>query len=168
MKVVVESTALSAILEETNKYPKHETGGILIGLLEEDGQLRVTLVSGPGPKAIHKTASFVRDGEYAQQFLDEARATNQRLQYLGEWHSHAGNPSPSGQDIQSLAKITTDAKYNAPDAIIAIINSRDSSLKAYGIKPLGEGFFASYVRELEIPADEASDGTKVRSGKYSS
>jgi integrative and conjugative element protein (TIGR02256 family) len=107
----IDRQLLSFIIHESRKeYPK-ETGGILAGYMEK-GIIMITHATGPGPKAIHTRASFLRDGEYCQAELDKIfEHTTGTTDYLGEWHSHPFNIGPSRRDRHSLREIAMDAKY---------------------------------------------------------
>ena len=88
--------------------PSIETGGVMAGWTDEKGNIVITDVSSPGPKALQTAIKFEKDVEYCQHFLDELYIqSHQKKIYVGEWHSHpSSNNNPSGTDIKSLSEIS--------------------------------------------------------------
>jgi integrative and conjugative element protein (TIGR02256 family) len=135
----VETIELSAVLRqaiqtEVESSPDRETGGILIGHVEN----RKAIVAKVTANAVSTTTRFERDIEFVQQQLDAAgRELGNRGQYIGEWHSHLQtNPVPSGQDVRSMVGIAAAPNYGTmcPAMIIAGIDSKSArmaSLKAW-------------------------------------
>lgn len=102
------------------KYPK-ETGGILVGWLE-GSIIHIEVAVGPGPKAINKRNSFIRDGDYSQRQLDGIVVeTAGQWDYIGEWHSHPREMGPSPKDIKSLIKVQTSPAYNILHPILGLL-----------------------------------------------
>ena len=116
----VDQQVLELIIHESKaKYPK-ETGGILAGYMEK-GLFRIEHATGPGPKAVHTRASFLRDGEYCQAELDKIFAqTNGKIDYLGEWHSHPLAIGPSKRDKDSMRDIAEDTRYAIPNPVLGL------------------------------------------------
>lgn len=105
--------------ESRERYPL-ETGGILIGRIEGDRAI-VALAVGPGPNAIHEPTKFLRDGDYAQQQLDEYINTSEGSDdYIGEWHSHPLPVGPSMRDRESMSWISTRPSYNQAEPILIL------------------------------------------------
>jgi len=87
----------------------------------EKGVIRINHATGPGPKALHARASFLRDGEYCQAELDKIfEQTNGTVDYLGEWHSHPLAIGPSKRDKDSIREIAHDTKYALPNPVMGI------------------------------------------------
>lgn len=120
-KYWISPKALSVMANESwAKYPK-ETGGILIGQLQ-GFTIYIEAAVGPGPKAIHKSNSFTRDGDYSQRQLDEFTAeTAGQWDYIGEWHSHPRKMGLSSKDIDSLRKIQTDPLYDIHHPVLGLL-----------------------------------------------
>ncbi len=116
----IDQQLLSFIIQESRKkYPK-ETGGILAGY-RENGIIKITFVTGPGPNAMHTRASFLRDGEYCQRELDKIfEQTNGKTDYLGEWHSHPFDIGPSRRDKDSLREIAVDTRYAISNPLMGL------------------------------------------------
>lgn len=119
--------------ESRERYPL-ETGGILIGRIEGD-RVIVAHVVGPGPNAIHEPAKFIRDGDYAQQQLDEYVNMSEVVDdYIGEWHSHPLPVGPSMRDRESMRWISTRPAYNQKEPILILcqrIQLNHWSLRGY-------------------------------------
>ena len=83
-----------------------ETGGVLMGYQQADAYV-VTACIGPGPKAIHKRASFIPDYDYQEQEIARVyRDSGRVFTYLGDWHTHPdGRIRLSAIDRKTLKRI---------------------------------------------------------------
>lgn len=129
------------------KNPLIETGGVMAGQVDDKGNITVTHVSGPGPKAITTTTKFEKDVEYCQDFLDNLyKDSNRKIIYVGEWHSHpSAKNQPSGTDIKSLSEIAVEKNYlTSCPAMIIFSNTGEPSCT---IHPAGKLY---YFTELII------------------
>ena len=116
----VDQQLLSFIIHESIDKDPLETGGILAGY-RENGIIKITFVTGPGPKAVHTQALFLRDGEYCQSELDKIfDQTNGMTDYLGEWHSHPFDIGPSRRDKYSLREISIDIRYAISNPLMGL------------------------------------------------
>jgi integrative and conjugative element protein (TIGR02256 family) len=134
--------ALEIIEAESRISPRTETGGVIVGAGEvSDGVVRITGVSGPGPRALRTRISFLRDVKFCQEFLDRtAQDSAGEIDYLGEWHKHhETDPWPSVQDIRTLERIADDRAYHVAIPILLIIGKSDKreSLRAFAIDRAG-------------------------------
>lgn len=69
--------------------PGIETGGVLAGRIDDEGNFVITHASEPGPNAICTATKFEKDVAFCQTFLDDLyQHSNNTIVYLGEWHSH--------------------------------------------------------------------------------
>jgi integrative and conjugative element protein (TIGR02256 family) len=113
----IDVSALSAIEREASRCFPLETGGLLIGYVN-DAQIVITTAIGPGPHAVHRRYSFAPDaayqeGELARHYSESARTHT----YLGDWHTHPnGMCALSQRDRRTLARIAgyTDARIRDP------------------------------------------------------
>jgi integrative and conjugative element protein (TIGR02256 family) len=105
--------------------PTIETGGVLAGRKDDNGNIVITHASGPGPKAVKSRTKFEKDIEYCQQFLDKLYLdSNQQIVYIGEWHSHPSEDNrPSGQDIESLSGIANQKEYLTVEPVSIILSN---------------------------------------------
>jgi integrative and conjugative element protein (TIGR02256 family) len=125
-----------------------ETGGVLAGYVDVDGNVVVTNASGPGPKAKCSETCFQKDVVYCQSFLDELyrEAAGQRV-YLGEWHSHPNeNNQPSARDLQSLNEISSEPNYLTEKPVMIIFSS--SGIPSSTIHPMGKRFYHASLQTL--------------------
>jgi hypothetical protein len=87
--------------------PRLEIGGDLLGFYAPDGSPLVFVASGPGPAARGDATHFQQDPEF-QALVFNQLASQFRMFYLGDWHSHHGlglsDPSVSDDaKLQDLA-----------------------------------------------------------------
>jgi len=149
----------NAILSLTEASPEEETGGILIGFVDEKSQAIVLRATGPGPRAEKSKARFARDVEYVQDELKRAASElGSRGLYLGEWHSHIEvNPQPSPTDIESLSSIAMASNYltRCPVMIIAGFDPQKrkvSRLSSWAF-PVGRRMWAIENRILTLEGE---------------
>jgi len=154
-EVLISEDVYKFIKNEASKSNKIETGGILMGFRSELGNIVVTRVSGPGPKAIRRKDWFERDCEFCQQMLEEAVVEiGNRGQYVGEWHYHpTGSNHPSGRDLQSLTEIAMQTNYATDEPILIIISPELEF--AFTIHPANKGYVATIFKV--IPTDKAKE-----------
>lgn len=99
-EVVLDEATNRFIVSETEAHPSVETGGILVGYVDEKRRAVITRATGPGPKAVRTAVRFQRDMDYVQNELDRAaKELGQKGSYQGERHSHlepTPEPSASG------------------------------------------------------------------------
>jgi integrative and conjugative element protein (TIGR02256 family) len=110
-----------AILAEVGRWPKLETGGVLIGYWSE-GEVVVTRALGPGPKAIHRSRSFLPDQRFQEDAIAESYRRSNRIEtYLGDWHSHmSGTGRPSSMDIATMIRIARSSEARTTRPLMAI------------------------------------------------
>ena len=117
-----------------------ETGGVLAGRKDSQGNIKITHASGPGPKALRSKIKFEKDVLFCQQFLDELYMSDNNIEYVGEWHSHPSvNSQPSGVDIKSLSEIAAQPNYLTQEPVMIILaNNGDPSCTVH---PVGKTFY---------------------------
>ena len=114
--------------EESRRFRLKESGGVLLGYRTKRNDYVVTHSSGPGPKAVHGLFSFRPDTKYFQEKLDEIfEATEGRITYLGEWHTHPiwSKPKPSYVDIETMEMISTTECFRTENPLLFIVPSRE-------------------------------------------
>ncbi len=104
------------------EYAFDESGGMLIGYWSENGDAVITNVVAGGPSATRRPNSFVPDGRWQQERLEEIYDRSGRLHtYLGDWHSHpAGALRPSRRDRATARKIARASEARAPQPLTLI------------------------------------------------
>lgn len=111
--LVLADEALAAITQEAESSPDRETGGVLIGFVDDQGRAIALRATGPGPDAVRERDLFKRDVPFIQSELDRAAAElNDRGSYIGEWHTHLTlDLRPSPIDIDSLFGVSRAPNY---------------------------------------------------------
>lgn len=142
-RVCIHREVIAFIERESAASPRTETGGVLAGRGSlEAGEVHVSHVSGPGPRARRTRYSFARDTSFCQRFLDEvAIKTGGLVDYLGEWHKHHEPvPRPSWRDVQTAAEVARNPDYHVRLCLLLIIgeSNRRSALRAFVVDEAGE------------------------------
>lgn len=124
-RIWVSEAALSKMRKLADSFFPLETGGMLVGYVGNNGEVVVTNVIGPGPKARHGRFRFVPDGQCQQITLEKIFWESEGLEtYLGDWHTHPeGKNSPSYFDKRTLAKIAQEPKSGTSQPVMAILGN---------------------------------------------
>lgn len=151
-KITYSEECIRVFLSEITKFPDSETGGVLMGYLD-DGVVYVEKASEAGPKAVHEDIYFQADANYIDLFIDmEYANSNGKYRYLGEWHTHPQVvPEPSPKDLNSLDEVSATADEFVILLIIGAINFKAANFNEQSIsvlKPVEERKF--YL----LPVDE--------------
>ena len=130
-QLVLNKGCRDGIIAETEAHPDVETGGLLLGFVDEDRTAVVVRATGPGPNAKRSRSEFRRDVEYAQGEVERAAAEyGDRGLYIGEWHSHlVPDPQPSALDAESLSGISAVPNYLTKCPVLLIAGLDTSSGK---------------------------------------
>lgn len=120
MKVIISERAYASILAETTEKIKTETGGLFLGVIDQDHWYIVEAID-PGPKSIFKVAYFEYDRAYTQHLINKiANLYDAKLSLIGLWHRH-----PGSFDQFSSTDDETNSKYasmRTEGAISALVN----------------------------------------------
>lgn len=121
--------------------PKVETGGVLAGYVEANGNIVITNASEPGPNAIKSSIKFEKDVAFCQSFLDKLYLdSNKKIVYVGEWHSHPSlNNQPSGTDIKSLSAISLQKEYLTENPAMIIFSNE--GVPSCTMHPAGKRYY---------------------------
>lgn len=126
MKLWIPRDALKSLIIEGNQKAPRETGGILAGYVSDDDQeIVITSVVGPGPNAIHKKRRFTPDYEFHKdeigKIFDESKG---RITYLGDWHTHPGAKAyMSFLDKRALSSIAKERENFMDRPIMMILGN---------------------------------------------
>ena len=135
VKVLVPDDVRAKIVSEVESSVSVETGGILLGHINEDRIAVVVRATGPGPNAKKSAALFERDVEFVQSELEQtAKEYGKQGLYIGEWHSHLeSDPEPSDRDIMSLCGIAEAPNYatRCPVMIIAGLDTETGKVTKF-------------------------------------
>lgn len=147
LNVSVSRESLQRMMDLVKEKSGIETGGVLAGMSDKEGNIIITHASGPGPKALHTKMTFEKDIEFCQNFLDNLfESSGGTALYVGEWHSHPEDDNmPSGIDIKSLSEIALQKEYLTVNPAMIIFSTEGTP--SCSIHPAGK---LHYFTELNI------------------
>lgn len=124
LRVVLLERAYLKIVSLMKPVWFRETGGALVGYLNDSREVIITDACGPGPRAESQLLSIKIDGEYTGNFCNEVfRKSNGRYDYIGDWHCHPSfyiRPS----EMDRLTMVELSEVEGLPDFPISVIFSR--------------------------------------------
>ena len=130
--------------EVLSKYP-NETGGCLMGYFSEnDDEVVITDIIGPGGNAIHRPSYFCPDSDFQEKEI--ARIYNEsgrRTIYLGDWHMHPlPNKYLSWRDKKTLRKIARHKPARISNPLMGVFYyDEDWELVIWQLKKLNSFLF---------------------------
>lgn len=158
-KIVYSNQSLEVFKDEIDNYGEIETGGVLLGYIE-DSTIFIEKASNGGPKAIHEYMYFQADADYIDMFIDiEVANSLGKLRYIGEWHTHSQiRPEPSSIDLQSLYEISETSKDFSTLLIIGVTKFskkkfKNSSISILKQKNEDEFYFLDSI--IQTPAQRS-------------
>jgi integrative and conjugative element protein (TIGR02256 family) len=156
--VVLTESVRDAIVSQVESAIAVETGGILLGFIDDDRKAIVVRATEAGPNAKRSATGFERDVQFVQTQLDQAaKKFGHRGLYIGEWHSHLEvEPQPSGRDIMSMCGIAEAPNY-ATRCPIMLIAGLDTKTGKVATMKTWTFPFSSRVYPIElavVPDDE--------------
>lgn len=98
--VRVSEGALAEVRTLADRALPFETGGIVLGTLTATGAWITTFVEVPAATP-HLTRFRIPAGR-THQIVVEAKASDERIGYLGDWHTHPADSGPSHIDLATL------------------------------------------------------------------
>jgi integrative and conjugative element protein (TIGR02256 family) len=107
--ILIEEEALEIVGRYRQSSPgASEGGGVLLGY-RRGNHLHVTQATVPSERDERSRFSFDRfDRRHGWFVMRRWKGSNQRCDYLGEWHTHPeSHPSPSGTDEREWRKLHT-------------------------------------------------------------
>ncbi|WP_077961226.1 Mov34/MPN/PAD-1 family protein [Ensifer adhaerens] len=129
VEVRLTEDALRLIRKEALASIDKETGGILIGRYESDGNLAVVTAATESPGDSSSGRAWFQRGMKGLTAKLRARWPHGEY-YLGEWHSHPGGaPDPSSDDIRGMRSISIDISYKCPKPIMIIAGTSGTSIR---------------------------------------
>jgi len=147
-EVMVDEVALATGCDVSRRALPRETGGILVGWREGGGVVVREFLLVDDAQAHNST--YERRHATAQVVLERylARTSDERVGYVGEWHSHPRPQPPSPQDNKSLRA----AARLSPAQIALVVFAVDPSLDT--VTP--HGVIASRNTFRRIGLDDAA------------
>lgn len=113
--LISESAHAAMVAAAAHAYPD-ETGGILVGV-QSGGQPWVThAVEITSPSRAHHRYEI--PASTTQPAVREARRSDCRLGYLGDWHSHPTDVGPSPTDFTSLELVSAGPRSAHPTLVV--------------------------------------------------
>lgn len=129
VEVRLTDAALRLIEKEALASTDKETGGILIGRYEGDGNVAVVTAATERPADSNAGRAWFQRGISGLTAKLRARWVHGEY-YLGEWHSHPGGaPDPSNNDIREMRSIAIDTSYRCPKPIMVIAGTSGQSMR---------------------------------------
>lgn len=126
----INDSAMTTINTASEGSAPNETGGLLLGWWE-DG----TIVIADAVEVVDTAASgtsWIRRETLAQTTLNRflANRQNDRLGYVGDWHSHPAPVGASGTDLTSLSRASL--QYERPLAMVVRLSDGSTDVRAAG------------------------------------
>jgi integrative and conjugative element protein (TIGR02256 family) len=142
------SALLETIAAEARRTEPLESGGVLLGWHDQEN-LEVVVVSvvGPGPGATHRRTRFSPDSDWQREQIAKAyEASGRTVAYLGDWHSHpGGSDAPSRRDERTTRRIARSRPARARRPVMLILFG-----KANTWRPSAYRFVGRRLRRMEI------------------
>lgn len=153
--IVLHPSALDVITAESDRALPLETGGILLGYRE--GHNIVVQEALMVSSTTATTHEYTRDDVLANHLLHgylAARAPNDPVGYVGEWHSHPRPSRPSAVDIKAIRDI---AKVSRGD-IALLVYSPDGGPSPYGVVARRKRFGIITTQEVKVNTQLQENG----------
>lgn len=117
VSIQINDDVLKAIYSECDKYDIDETGGRLLGFIQDSPQMvsvEVCALLESGPAAKRTRTSFFQDGGHQEQLFREIEQKHSKIEHLGNWHTHHVNglTQLSGGDIDTYTKTVNHKNHN--------------------------------------------------------
>jgi len=133
IKIWIKRNLYVKLIDFTMEFMPNETGGMLLGYTSQEGDLVLSNIIGPGPKAVHLNNYFLPDGDYQQKKLTNLfNKSGGAVSYLGDWHSHPFNNSYVSQlDFKTLKEIAFCPTSGTQNPIILILGTDPLDIKCW-------------------------------------
>lgn len=159
-QVLIEGEVLMALdTYRQHKLSDAEAGGLLLGF-RRGSHLHVTACTEPFPADKRDRTSFKRScAGHAEVAFKRWRASQERIDYLGEWHSHPEvKASPSGIDLREWRKLLGDRR----DALLFLIIGIDRHWYGVGMQSRVEAISMRIAgnEPLRAATSAAHDGNR--------
>jgi len=120
--VISESAKAAMIVAATKAHPE-EIGGILVGVQvgNEPGVTGAIEIPSPHRGRHH----YKIPAGATQPAVHAARRADQRLGYLGDWHTHPADVGPSPTDLATLAIYSIKHPRSLNPSLVVVRNSDD-------------------------------------------
>ena len=151
---IADTAAAAMTAEATTSHPL-ETGGMLLGWINEDrNEVVVATVLGPGPAGEHERTRFRPDADWQQRHLDRIyEATDGRVTFVGDWHVHPdGGFGMSRRDRKTMGHTaeTPDARCPQPVMVLLAGSADGYRLGAWTWRPSPLPLHSGHADRLEV------------------
>lgn len=126
-----------------------ETGGHLYGERDEASRvIWISEVSGPPPDSTHSKSGFVCGTMGSREISEDLdKVSRGSTRFIGQWHTHPNSKAePSGTDRDSMLKIVTNERVQAPVNLLLILGEdlhENPTVGAFLYKRDEDNFFAA-------------------------
>lgn len=127
--ILITELATSAMVAAAHAADPMETGGILLGV-RAGGRPWVTAIA-EIPSAVPGSSSYVLPQGATGRAVDDARRRDERLGYLGEWHTHPSGGAASSQDRRMMRTLGWYLPWPQPVMVIVRRQSLSYELDGY-------------------------------------
>jgi hypothetical protein len=128
--VDVTERALAELCARTLAALPNETGGVLLGFLDGERPVVVDAVEHVDPDAT--PCRYRLPAEETQRIVEEARGRDDRLGYLGDWHTHPSGAGPSDLDTAAMLGARAHGGFERPLLVLGTpTDDRQARLSAY-------------------------------------
>lgn len=129
---------LSLLKQHIQKKKDNESGGIILGEIDGDGEIFVKKISFPNVRDKSSRCYFERDKVVAKILIDyEFYNSGGKIVYLGEWHTHPEPiPTPSGTDISMIKSQYKNNNINGDFLLLMIQGTKDLYVAIYDGKQI--------------------------------
>ncbi|MFS8146919.1 Mov34/MPN/PAD-1 family protein [Rhizobium sp. BR 249] len=163
VEVRLTDTALRLIETEALTSTDKETGGILIGRYENDGNVAVVTAATERPADSSSGRAWFQRGISGLKAKLRTRWVAGEF-YVGEWHSHPGGaPDPSGNDIRVMRSISIDTSYRCPKPIMLIAGTSSKPIRI-SVSVLENGSLIR-LKPVESPRNSGTESPIVTGTK---
>jgi len=132
--VVIDNALLSELRAERATKLPHETGGILVGVVDTERRVIVIVEACPAPPdSVGSGSGFERGVQgLARTFADMTMVTGGQVRYVGEWHSHPPGHSalPSAVDVRQLVFLRSELVRESLPPLMLIVGEQNVTLLA--------------------------------------
>lgn len=156
--ITLSPEARESIVRLTQGKPDRETGGVLIGYVDDVGVAVVVEATDAGPNATETPTRYEHDVSYVNACLREAaERLGERGRYIGEWHSHLErDPRPSARDVESLSDIAAAPNYLTDEPVMVIAGLDPATGQVTTLHgscfPVGLRMHEILIRDVNTPA----------------
>lgn len=154
--VDVSESAAADLVDCSERSAPAETGGILIGTTI-GGRTTVASIVEINDQQATNDSYRIADGVVAG-FVADASSSDDRLGYVGEWHSHPGGAPISTTDRASMMSIASQPDSPGPVLLLARHDPSGWEIEGYRATDVAVYRVALEERgEIQKPVQEASD-----------